>query len=51
MRIGSIGLGPMGRPAALKLIRGGYQLAVCDLEATRAAEHCPSSDKLEHVNL
>lgn len=39
MRIGFIGLGTMGGPAALNLIRGGHQLAVCDLDAARAAEH------------
>lgn len=39
MRIGFIGLGTMGAAAALNLIRGGHQLAVCDLDRKRAGEH------------
>ena len=39
MRIGFIGLGTMGGAAALNLIRGGHQLAVCDLDRSRAKEH------------
>ena len=39
MRIGFIGLGTMGGAAALNLIRGGHQLAVCDLDPERAKDH------------
>ncbi len=39
MRIGFIGLGTMGAAAALNLIKGGHQLAVCDLDPERANEH------------
>ena len=39
MRIGFIGLGTMGGVAALNLIKGGHQLAVCDLDSERAKEH------------
>jgi 3-hydroxyisobutyrate dehydrogenase len=39
MRIGFIGLGTMGGAAALNLIRGGHQLAVCDLDPKRAEQH------------
>jgi len=39
MRIGFIGLGTMGGAASLNLIRGGHQLAVCDLDKVRAQEH------------
>ncbi|MEM8496651.1 MAG: NAD(P)-dependent oxidoreductase [Pseudomonadota bacterium] len=39
MRIGFIGLGTMGAAASLNLIRGGHQLAVCDLDKTRAEAH------------
>jgi|TARA_B110000495_G_scaffold134136_1_gene117355 3-hydroxyisobutyrate dehydrogenase len=39
MRIGFIGLGTMGGAAALNLIRGGHQLAVCDLDPERAEQH------------
>ena len=39
MRIGFIGLGTMGGAAALNLIRGGHQLAVCDLDPNRAERH------------
>lgn len=39
MRIGFIGLGTMGGAAALNLIRGGHQLAVCDLDRDRAEQH------------
>lgn len=39
MRIGFIGLGTMGGPAALNLIRGGHELTVCDLDPKRAEEH------------
>ena len=39
MRIGFIGLGTMGGPAALNLILGGHQLTVCDLDLKRAAKH------------
>jgi 3-hydroxyisobutyrate dehydrogenase len=33
MRAGFIGLGTMGRPMALNLIRAGHELAVCDVDA------------------
>ncbi|WP_108859155.1 NAD(P)-dependent oxidoreductase [Ruegeria sp. Alg231-54] len=39
MRIGFIGLGTMGGPAALNLIKGGHDLTVCDLDRNRAEEH------------
>lgn len=39
MRIGFIGLGTMGSAAALNLIHGGHQLAVCDLDRSRAEKH------------
>ena len=39
MRIGFVGLGTMGGAAALNLIKGGHQLAVCDLDPKRAEEH------------
>ncbi|MCZ4351022.1 NAD(P)-dependent oxidoreductase [Roseovarius aestuarii] len=39
MRIGFIGLGTMGGAAALNLIRGGHQVAVCDLDRDRAERH------------
>ena len=39
MRIGFIGLGTMGGAAALNLIKGGHQLAVCDLDPDRAKQH------------
>ena len=38
MRIGFVGLGTMGGAAALNLIKGGHQLAVCDLDPKRAEE-------------
>lgn len=39
MKIGFIGLGTMGGPMALNLIKAGHGLAVCDLEPTRAEPH------------
>ena len=39
MRIGFIGLGTMGGAASLNLIKGGHQLAVCDLDPDRATQH------------
>jgi 3-hydroxyisobutyrate dehydrogenase len=39
MHIGFIGLGTMGAAASLKLIHGGHQLTVCDLDRTRAEPH------------
>jgi len=39
MRIGFIGLGTMGGPAALNLLKGGHQLWVCDLVRENAATH------------
>ncbi len=39
MRIGFIGLGTMGGAAALNLIKGGHQLAVCDWDRERATQH------------
>jgi 3-hydroxyisobutyrate dehydrogenase len=39
MRIGFIGLGTMGGPAAMNLINGGHELTVCDLNPERAREH------------
>ncbi|CUH43375.1 NAD(P)-dependent oxidoreductase [Ruegeria atlantica] len=39
MRIGFTGLGTMGGPAALNLIKGGHDLTVCDLDRNRAEEH------------
>lgn len=39
MRIGFIGLGTMGAPAALNLIRGGHQLTVHDLIQDRCEPH------------
>lgn len=39
MKIGFIGLGTMGAPAALNLIRAGHMLTVCDLDPSRADDH------------
>lgn len=39
MRIGFIGLGTMGGPAAMNLINGGHELTVCDLDAERGRDH------------
>lgn len=39
MRIGFIGLGTMGAPASLNLIRGGHTLTVHDLDRAKAEEH------------
>lgn len=39
MRIGFIGIGTMGGPAALNLIKGGHDVTVCDLDKARAAPH------------
>ena len=39
MQISFIGLGTMGGPAALNLIKGGHKLTVCDLNPERAKEH------------
>ena len=39
MTIAFIGLGNMGAPMALNLIKAGYDLVVCDLDETRAAPH------------
>lgn len=39
MRIGFIGMGTMGGPAALNLIKGGHELTVCDLDLSRAEAH------------
>ncbi|MDA7965351.1 NAD(P)-dependent oxidoreductase [Ruegeria sp.] len=39
MRIGFIGIGTMGGPAALNLIKGGHDLTVCDLDPKRAEQH------------
>jgi len=39
MRIGFIGLGTMGSPAALNLIAGGHELVVCDLNPENVKEH------------
>jgi 3-hydroxyisobutyrate dehydrogenase len=39
MRIGFIGMGTMGGPAALNLIKGGHELTVCDLDQSRAEAH------------
>jgi 3-hydroxyisobutyrate dehydrogenase len=39
MCIGFIGLGTMGAPASLNLIRGGHDLVVHDLDADRARPH------------
>ncbi|NMM45626.1 NAD(P)-dependent oxidoreductase [Rhodospirillaceae bacterium KN72] len=39
MRIGFIGLGTMGGPASLNLIKGGHELTVCDLDRGRAEKH------------
>ncbi|WP_158270863.1 NAD(P)-dependent oxidoreductase [Thalassorhabdomicrobium marinisediminis] len=39
MRIGFIGLGTMGGPAALNLIAGGHDLTVCDLDPDRGSLH------------
>jgi 3-hydroxyisobutyrate dehydrogenase len=39
MRIAFVGLGTMGGPAALNLIRRGHELTVCDLDRERAREH------------
>ena len=39
MRIGFIGLGTMGGPAAMNLINGGHELVVCDLDPEKAREH------------
>ena len=38
MRIGFVGLGTMGRPMALNLIKGGHQLTVNDLAPDSASE-------------
>jgi len=39
MRIGFIGIGTMGGPAALNLIKGGHDLTVCDLDPKCAEKH------------
>ena len=39
IQISFIGLGTMGGPAALNLIKGGHKLTVCDLNPERAKEH------------
>ncbi len=39
MRIGFIGIGTMGGPAALNLIKGGHELTVFDLDPSRAEQH------------
>jgi len=39
LRIGFIGLGTLGGAAALNLIKGGNQLAICDLDSERTKEH------------
>ena len=39
MRIAFIGLGTMGGPMALNLIKAGHELMVCDLRPERAEEH------------
>jgi 3-hydroxyisobutyrate dehydrogenase len=39
MKIGFIGLGTMGGPAAANLIKGGHELTVCDLKSENGADH------------
>lgn len=39
MRIGFIGLGTMGGPACMNLVRGGHELVVCDLKVENAQKH------------
>ncbi|WP_119391501.1 NAD(P)-dependent oxidoreductase [Taklimakanibacter lacteus] len=39
MRYGFIGLGNLGGHLALSLIRGGFDVAVCDRDSARAARH------------
>jgi 3-hydroxyisobutyrate dehydrogenase len=39
MNIAFIGLGTMGGPAALNLIKGGHSLTVCDLRVENANDH------------
>ena len=43
MRIGFIGLGTMGGPAAMYLINGGHELTVCDLDSETAREQALTS--------
>ncbi|WP_299349983.1 NAD(P)-binding domain-containing protein [uncultured Shimia sp.] len=49
MRIGFIGLGTMGGAAALNLIRGGHQLAVCDLDPDRATASRAWADQMKNT--
>jgi len=42
MRIGFIGLGTMGGPAALNLLKRGHQVQVCDLIRDNAEIHIES---------
>ena len=45
MKIGFIGLGTMGAPAAMNLINGGHELSVCDLDSERASDHVAKGAK------
>ena len=44
MKIGFIGLGIMGKPMAINLIKAGYDLVVADEFAPKNVEYCKSPE-------
>lgn len=48
-KVGFIGVGQMGTPMAQNLIRAGYDVTVCDADATRMVEFSKSTTSIEEL--